>query len=54
MNGFGKLRRCTDKRKVVVEFYLPGRRAHRDPTADQPRPQPSTAGRHTPTTCRHR
>jgi Transposase DDE domain len=22
MNGFGKLRRCTDKRKVVVEFYL--------------------------------
>jgi hypothetical protein len=22
MNGFGKLRRCTDKRKVIVEFYL--------------------------------
>ena len=22
MNGFGKLRRCTDKRKIVVEFYL--------------------------------
>jgi hypothetical protein len=22
MNGFGKLRRCTDKRKDVVEFYL--------------------------------
>ncbi len=22
MNGYGKLRRCTDKRKVVVEFYL--------------------------------
>jgi hypothetical protein len=20
MNGFGKLRRCTDERKVVVEF----------------------------------
>ena len=22
MNGYGKLRRCTDKRKVIVEFYL--------------------------------
>ena len=22
MNGYGKLRRFTDKRKVVVEFYL--------------------------------
>jgi hypothetical protein len=22
MNSFGKLCRCTDKRKVVVEFYL--------------------------------
>jgi hypothetical protein len=22
MNGYGKLRRCTDKRKIVVEFYL--------------------------------
>ena len=22
MNGFGKLRRCTDKRKIIVEFYL--------------------------------
>jgi IS5 family transposase len=22
MNGFGKLRRCTEKREVVVEFYL--------------------------------
>jgi Transposase DDE domain len=22
MNGFGKLRRCTDKRKIVAEFYL--------------------------------
>ncbi len=21
MNGYGKLRRCTDKRKIVVEFY---------------------------------
>ena len=22
MNGYGKLRRCTDKRKVIVEFCL--------------------------------
>lgn len=22
MNGYGKLRRCTDKRKIIVEFYL--------------------------------
>jgi hypothetical protein len=22
MNGYGKLRRCTDKRKVIVKFYL--------------------------------
>jgi hypothetical protein len=22
MNGYGKLRRCTDKRRVIVEFYL--------------------------------
>ena len=22
LNGYGKLRRCTDKRKVIVEFYL--------------------------------
>ena len=22
MNGYGKLRRFTDKRKVIVEFYL--------------------------------
>jgi hypothetical protein len=22
MNGYGKLRRCTDKRKAIVEFYL--------------------------------
>lgn len=22
MNGFGKLRRCTEKRRVIVEFYL--------------------------------
>jgi Transposase DDE domain len=22
MNGYGKLRRCTDKRKSIVEFYL--------------------------------
>ena len=22
LNGFGKLRRCTDKRKVIVEFWL--------------------------------
>jgi hypothetical protein len=22
MNSYGKLRRCTDKRKVIVEFYL--------------------------------
>lgn len=22
LNGYGKLRRCTDKRKIVVEFYL--------------------------------
>jgi hypothetical protein len=22
MNGFGKLRRCTDKTTAVVEFYL--------------------------------
>jgi hypothetical protein len=22
MNGYGKLRRCTDKRKTVVEFWL--------------------------------
>jgi hypothetical protein len=22
MNGYGKLRRCTDKRKVIVEFWL--------------------------------
>jgi hypothetical protein len=22
MNGFGKLRRSTDKRKIVAEFYL--------------------------------
>ena len=21
-NGYGKLRRCTDKRKIIVEFYL--------------------------------
>ncbi len=22
MNGYGKLRRCTNKRKIIVEFYL--------------------------------
>jgi hypothetical protein len=22
INGYGKLRRCTDKRKIIVEFYL--------------------------------
>ena len=22
MNGYGRLRRCTDKRKAIVEFYL--------------------------------
>jgi hypothetical protein len=22
MNGFGKLRRCTEKRRMVVDFYL--------------------------------
>lgn len=22
MNGYGKLRRFTDKRKIIVEFYL--------------------------------
>lgn len=22
LNGYGKLRRCTDKRKIIVEFYL--------------------------------
>lgn len=22
MNGYGKLRRCTDKRKIIIEFYL--------------------------------
>ena len=22
MNGYGKLRRCTDKRKIIAEFYL--------------------------------
>ena len=22
MNGFGKLRRCTERRKVIAEFYL--------------------------------
>jgi hypothetical protein len=22
MNGYGKLRRCTDKRKVIAEIYL--------------------------------
>jgi hypothetical protein len=22
MNGYGKLRRCANKRKVIVEFYL--------------------------------
>jgi hypothetical protein len=22
MNGYGKLRRCTDERKIIVEFYL--------------------------------
>ena len=21
MNGYGKLHRCTDKRKIIVEFY---------------------------------
>jgi hypothetical protein len=22
MNGYGKLRRCTDKRKIILQFYL--------------------------------
>jgi hypothetical protein len=22
MNGYGKLRRCTEKRRLVVDFYL--------------------------------
>jgi len=22
MNGYGKLRRCTDERKIIVAFYL--------------------------------
>lgn len=37
MNGCGKLRQFTDKRKDIVEFYL-NRRADRDPPPDQPSP----------------
>ena len=41
MNGYGKLRRFTDKLKVIVEFYLYfAASLHRDPPADQPGPQP--------------
>ena len=41
MNGYGKLRRCTEKRKAVADFYLYLAAAlHRDPPPDQPGPQP--------------
>jgi hypothetical protein len=40
MNGFGKLRRFTDKRKIIVGFLsLPRRHLDRHPTVDQPSPR---------------
>jgi len=39
MNGYGKLRRFTDKRKIIIEFYLYlAACSHRDPPLDQPSP----------------
>jgi hypothetical protein len=45
MNGYGKLRRFTDKRKIIVEYLplplpLPRRNPDRDPATDQPGSQP--------------
>jgi hypothetical protein len=40
MNGYGKLRRFIDKRKIVIEFYLYLAAALRDPPPDQPGPHP--------------
>jgi hypothetical protein len=41
MNGYGKLRRFTDKRKGHRGVLpLPRRRSHRDPATDQPSPYP--------------
>jgi hypothetical protein len=53
MNGYGKLRRFTDKRKVIVEFYLYLAAALTGyPPVDQPgsHPLPLASQAHHPTT----
>ncbi len=53
MNGNGKLRRCTEKRRVVAELVPPPRGdPHRPAPPHQPRPHPlplANLNRHPPT-----
>ena len=52
MNGYGKLRRCTDRDAEIVDFYLYLAAAFVTVRQLIREPAPATAGPHRPTTRR--